>query len=62
MCPYTPSDFIRFLVNSLVPLNGTWWGCNEFNSAHNKDGLMIALTFCSSEMVVVNIHKFVYLP
>ncbi len=37
MCPYTSSDFTKFWVNSLISVNGIYWGYNEFNSPLNKN-------------------------
>ncbi len=35
MCPYLPSVFIIFLVNSLISLNETHWGFSGFPSSQD---------------------------
>ncbi len=36
-CPFTPIDFTRFWMNSLVVVNGDQWWSNEFTSLMNGD-------------------------
>jgi hypothetical protein len=53
-CPYTPSDFTEFWVNSMVVVHGDQWRNNEFTSLLSED-YSIAPTFCSNELWSENI-------